>query len=358
MSFRSFRGRSTRSCSAMTGMARALALPMAAAVSILITCTTVSAPALAQSRFEALLQKFGAAKTADGISHSNGRLEAQTVDVATKYAGRINAVGAQEGDLLGAGDAVAQMDTADTQAQLNAAKAQLLQARAAKAVAQATLVQAQSAQTVAQTTYDRVVKLHENGNAAQSVLDDAANTLTSAGATVTMAEAQIESSDAQIAAAQAAVDQVQLALDDLTIKSPIRGRVLYRLHEPGEVVSAGSPIVTMLDLSNVYMNIYLPASVVGTLAIGDEARLILDPVPDYVVPAQITFVAPEAQFTPKSVETEAEREELVFRVKLSIPRNLLAKFEDRIKSGVRGIGFVRTGPDAAWPADLQVKLPE
>ncbi len=325
---------------------------------LLIALLLPVSPAIADGRVEALLQRFGISKSQEGIFHSNGRIEAQTVNVATKYAGRVDAVSAQEGDLPAAGDAVAQMDTALAAAQLNAAKAQVLQARAAKAVAQATLMQAQSALVVAQTTHGRTTKLHSSGSVAQSVLDDATNTLTSAKAAVAMAKAEIEASEAQIAAAQASQDQVQLALDDLTIKAPIRGRVLYRLHEPGEVVAAGSPILTMLDLTNVYMNIYLPAAVVGTLAIGDEARLILDPVPQYVVPARITFISPQAQFTPKSVETETEREELVLRVKLSVPRNLLAQFEDQVKTGVRGIGFVRTSPDAAWPDELQVKLPE
>ena len=77
-----------------------------------------------------------------------------------------------------------------------------------------------------------------------------------------------------------------------------------------------------------------------------------------MIPARVTFIAPEAQFTPKSVETQEERSQLVFRVKLTIPRELLSKFENRVKVGVRGIGFVRTDPSAPWPADLQVKLPQ
>jgi HlyD family secretion protein len=190
------------------------------------------------------------------------------------------------------------------------------------------------------------------------VLDDATNALTSASASVAMAKAQIQDAEALIAAAEADQQQMQLALDDLTITAPIRGRVLYRLREPGEVIAAGASLVTMLDLGNVYMNIYLSAPAVGTLALGDEARLILDPAPDYVIPARITFVSPQSQFTPKSVETQEQREELVFRVKLSVPRELLAKFEDQIKTGVRGIGFVRATPDTPWPDDLAVRLPE
>ncbi|WP_245510651.1 HlyD family secretion protein [Antarcticimicrobium sediminis] len=315
-------------------------------------------PATAETRFEALLEKFGKPSADSGIYHSNGRIEAQTVDVASKYAGRIASVTAQEGDLLAAGDPIAQIETADTRAKLNGAKATVLRARAAKAVSEATLMQAQSTLAVAQTNYERTVKLHNSGTTAQSVLDDATNALNSAKASVAMARAQISDAEAMIAASEADVQQVQLALDDLTITSPLRGRVLYRLHEPSEVVAAGTPVVTLLDLTDVYMNIYLPATVVGRLAVGDEARLILDPIPDIVAPARITFISPGAQFTPKSVETAEQREELVFRVKLTVPRALLEKYEAQIKTGVRGIGFVRTTPDAEWPAHLQVKIPD
>ncbi|WP_460272371.1 HlyD family secretion protein [Celeribacter sp. ULVN23_4] len=327
---------------------------------LLIAATLGSAvsPAMAENRFDTLLEKFGKSNGEAGIYSSNGRIEAQTVDVATKYAGRIDSVTAAEGDLLSAGDVIAQMGTADATAQLNAAKAAVLRAKAGLTVAQATLMQAESALSVAQTSYDRVAKLHESGTTAQSTLDDATNTLNSAKAAVEMAKAQIEDAKASIAAAEADQEQVQLALDDLTIKAPLRGRVLYRLHEPGEVIDAGYPVVTMLDLSNVYMNIYLPATVIGTLAVGDEARLILDPMSDYVVPATITFISPQSQFTPKNVETQEQREELVFRVKLSVPRALLAKYESLIKSGVRGIGFVRTAPDVDWPEHLTVNVPE
>ncbi|SOB93722.1 HlyD family secretion protein [Rhodobacter maris] len=337
---------------------RRLALPCTLAPFLaLALAPPLALPAQAETSFAALLDKLRQTPEEDGIYGSNGRIEAQTVDVASKYAGRIEAVSAEEGDLLATSAPVAQMDTADEKAQLAAAKAAVMRAQAAKAVAEATLMQAQSALAVAQTSYDRTVKLHESGTSAQSTLDDATNALNSARATVEMARAQISDAVASIAAAEADQQQVTLALEDLTITAPLRGRVLYRLHEPGEVIAAGTPVITMLDLSNVYMNVYLPASVVGTLTVGDEARMILDPVPQYVIPATVTFVSPQSQFTPKNVETAEQREELVFRVKLSVPRALLAKFEAQIKSGVRGIGYVRTRADTPWPARLTVNLP-
>jgi HlyD family secretion protein len=170
-------------------------------------------------------------------------------------------------------------------------------------------------------------------------------------------EAQRNAAQFAILTAQAEVDQIDAILVDLVLVSPRSGRVQYRLARAGEVVATGQRILTILDLNDVYMTIYLPAAQAGLLQLGDDARMILDPVPQYVVPATISFVATDAQFTPKSVETAEEREKLMFRVKLQVDPKVLAKYHKDVKTGVRGMGFVRTSPAVAWPQDLAVKLP-
>jgi len=317
----------------------------------------VPAAASAENALTSILQYFRGQNTQGGIASSNGRIEAQTVDVATKYAGRIVEVMVTEGEIVEAGAVVARLEDRDTRAQLLGAKAAVLRAKASKEVAEASVKEAQSALDVATTNHDRIVRLHADGHVSDQTRDDARNALTSAEASLAMAKAQISDADALIAANEAEVERLQIVLDDMTLHAPRRGRVLYRLREPGEVVAAGAPIATLLDLTDVYMNVYLPANVVGQLVMNDEARLILDPISDYVVPARVTFISPESQFTPKAVETKAEREDLVFRVKLTVPRELLERFEDQIKTGVRGQGYVRTAPDIDWPENLQVNLP-
>ena len=157
-------------------------------------------------------------------------------------------------------------------------------------------------------------------------------------------------------AADANVERLQAQFNDTTITSPVRGRVQYRLIEPGAVLSAGGRIATVLDLSDVYTTIFLPASVAGQLKIGDEARVVFDAAPQYVFPATVSFVAPESQFTPKTVETQSEREQLYFRVKLKAPLPLLVT-EEQVKAGLRGMGYVKADPAAPWPASLAVKAP-
>lgn len=330
---------------------------MRALLPFLLAPALACAPAMAETPFEKLKARFFAEET-EGIARSNGRIEAQTVDVAAKLAGRVTEVLVAEGQIVSPGDPVARLDDRDAQAQLLAAKAALMRAHAGKSVAEASVAQADSALTVAETNRDRVVQLHADKHVSDAVRDDAVNAAVSAEAALKMARAQVTESEALIAAAEADLARAEIALEDLAIAAPVRGRVVYRLREPGEVVAAGAAVVSILDLSDVYMNIYLPAADVGPLVLNDEARLILDPVPRYVIPATVTFISPEAQFTPKSVETASEREDLVFRVKLRVPPELLSRFETQIKTGVRGLGFVRTEPGRDWPADLAVKLPD
>jgi HlyD family secretion protein len=117
-------------------------------------------------------------------------------------------------------------------------------------------------------------------------------------------------------------------------------------------------VVTLLDLTDVSMTIYLPTAQAGRLAYGAEARLVFDAAPQFVVPASVSFVASEAQFTPKYVETAEERENLMFRVKLQIPPDLLRAHQEFVKTGVPGVATVRLDPNAEWPAELAARLPD
>jgi HlyD family secretion protein len=106
------------------------------------------------------------------------------------------------------------------------------------------------------------------------------------------------------------------------------------------------------------MTFFLPESVAGRVAIGAEVRLVLDAAPQYVIPARVSFVASEAQFTPKTVETSSERQKLVFRVKAQIDPELLKKYKNQVKTGLPGLAYVQLNSSAEWPAYLQVKLPQ
>lgn len=325
--------------------------------------------AYAQSERQNPLEKAGAAvktlidrlrgrDTPEGIVKTNGRLEATQVDVAAKYPGRLATLTVDEGDEVTAGQVVATISSPETEAELRGAQAQVLKAKQALAEANALIAQRRSDVEFTRTDYERARQLLESGNVTHQVADARRTKLEAAEAAYVAANAQRDQAESSIKAAEADVERLQSILVDLVLVSPRTGRVQYRLARAGEVVAAGQRVLTILDLNDVYMTIYLPAGQAGKLLLGDDARVILDPVPEYVFPSTISFVATEAQFTPKSVETAEEREKLMFRVKLQGDPAILDKFHRSVKTGVRGIGFVRTDPQVPWPAELVVKLPQ
>jgi HlyD family secretion protein len=293
-----------------------------------------------------------------GIVSANGRVEANQVEIATKIAGRVTEIVPHEGDTVEAGSMVARLDQAEIDAQLRQAEAEAQSAQERIAAAQAALASRKGDLTFAEQEFKRTTALIARGFISKERLDQSQQQLTTAKAALNAANAQVNEARAALAAANAQADRIKTVVGDTTIKSPIRGRVQYRLVEPGAVLPAGGRIVTLLDLSDVSMTIFLPAREAGRLAIGDEARVVLDAAPEYVFPTTVSFVAAEAQFTPKTVETSSERDKLMFRVKLQAPAAMLKTLEARVKSGLRGTAYVRVDRTATWPDRLAVKLPQ
>lgn len=293
----------------------------------------------------------------DGFSRANGRIEAERVDVALKFGGRIAEVLADEGQMVAAGDVIARIDSTELEAQVRAAEALTHQARQELVQAKALVTQRAGEVALAKAELGRTQTLTARGYATREKLDQRRSQEITAMAALNTAHAQSASAVAAIEASEAKVMALKANLADYTLKAPRGGRVQYRLAEPGEVLAAGGKVVSLLDLADVYMDVYLPTNDAGRLRFGAEARLILDAAPQYVIPAVVTFVASQAQFTPKYVETESEREKLTFRVKLRIPAEVLSKYQDVIKTGVPGVATVRVSPEAKWPETLAVKLP-
>ena len=206
----------------------------------------------------------------------------------------------------------------------------------------------------------RTATLVDKGWSTHEQYDQRKQQLKSADAALKAAQSQVNEASASIETADAKVAEQQAVVDDSTIRSPVEGRVQYRLVEPGAVLPPGGKIATVIDLSDVYTTVFLPGPQAGRLKVGNDpnaARLVMDAYPDYVFPASVSFVAPESQFTPKTVEVQSEREQLYFRVKLQKPPGVLKGMEEAIKSGLRAVAYVRLDPAVEWPARLAVKLP-
>lgn len=291
-----------------------------------------------------------------GILSGNGRIEANEIDVATKYAARIAEVTVQEGDLVEAGAVLARLDIRDLDAQLRAAQAQMHQAQESRTEADSTVAQRASEADFAAKELERALVLFGKGHVSQQRVDQARNQRQTAAAALGAAQSRRASTDDTIAAARAEVERLQTLVADGVLTAPRTGRVLYRLAEPGEVLGVGGKVVTLLDLSNVYMTFFLSTDAAGPLGLGADARLVLDALPDLAIPAMVSFVAPRAQFTPKQVETRSERDRMMFRVKARIPEALVTRHIDRVKTGVTGMAYVRLDDKVAWPDWLESRL--
>jgi len=294
----------------------------------------------------------------EGIVSGNGRIEAVQVDVATKFSGRIEEVFAKEGDLVEPGQLLVRMDTRQLDASLAQSQAQLAEVEQSVDQAQANISKSESDLNLAQKQVDRSAQLKESKAIADAEYDTAVNSLAVAKANLGAMQAALRTQQFAVKAAQAAVEQIDTQLADAVLEAPTRGRVLYRLAEKGEVLPAGGKVMTLLDLTDIYMEIYIPADAAVRTAIGAEARVVFDVAPQNSAQAQVSFVAPEAQFTPKQVETADERDKLMFRVKVQLPPDRVEPYLERIKTGIRGVAYLKVDPTAQWPNFLGPPFPE
>ncbi|PHM18888.1 MAG: hemolysin D [Curvibacter sp. PD_MW3] len=320
----------------------------------------------------------------DGFTSGNGRIEATEISVATKLAGRVKDILVAEGQFVKAGQPLAHMEIESLQAQREEALARLQQAQESVSGAElqvalrqsdhqaalAVVAQRESELDAAQRRLPRSEKLAKEGFFSGQLLDDDRARVRSLQAALSAARAQAHAAQAGIAAArtqvtgaqanvkalEATLERIDVELADSELKAPRDGRVQFLVARTGEVVGAGGRVLNLIDLSDVYMTFFLPETVAGRVALGSEVRIVLDAAPQYVIPAKVSFVASAAQFTPKTVETESERQKLMFRVRAQIDRELLLKHLEQVKTGLPGVAWLKVDPNAQWPAHLAVKV--
>lgn len=293
-----------------------------------------------------------------GLVRANGRIEIERVDVATKFAGRLIEVAAKEGADVEKDAVLARLDTTELLAQRAAARAEVHRAHQGVSAAQSSVALRFAELKLAEVEMNRAVQLVSTNSTAQAELDRRTAQRDVSKASLESAQVAVEDAKATVEAAEAQVAQIDAVIADMTLKAPVSGRVEYRLGHGGEVISAGGRVLTLLDLSDVHMTIFLPTNQVGRVALGSEARIVLDSAPEYVVPATVSFVASEAQFTPKYVETANEREKLMYRIKLQIDPRILQTYRGYVKAGMTGDAYLKVLSEAAWPANLTPRLPD
>ncbi len=315
----------------------------------------------------------------------NGRLEATEVYVTSDLGGEIAEILVERGALVKKGDLLVKMDTRRLRANRASAVAKMESKKAVKqseeanvqvaqcevTVAQAGIEQQKSLLVAVQSRYERVKGLVAKEAETQQTLENAqANyestkaqyeaaeaTLAQKQANLAVSQAKVAEAAADIAEAEADIASIDVDLEKSNLYASRDGRIQYNLAYAGEVISAGGRVLNLADMTDVYLAFFLPARQAGKLAIGTEARIVLDALPQYPIPAAITFVASTAQFTPKTVETEVEREKLMFRVEARVDETLLQKHIEYIKTGMPGVAWVKLDDGTEWPANLQFNVP-
>ena len=313
----------------------------------------------------------------ESIATGNGRIEGTEIEIAALAGGRIASITVEEGEIVHPGDVLVKMDTVLLEAQKRQAEAALdraqvgidtaqslvLQAEAQKSAAEALVAQAEAGARLAAAEVERSRSLAQTNIISQRVLDTdlaqndeakaavaaAKANLAAADAGVGSAKAQVIDARAAVDAAQAQIDYVEAQIEDATLLSPRDGRIQYLVAREGEEVAAGARILSLVDLTDIYMTFFLPTAQAGRVEVGAEARLVMDTAPDYVLPAHISYVADVAQFTPKTVEAPDERDKLMFRVRARVDPELLVKYIDYVKTGLPGDAYVRLDPNTPWP---------
>ncbi|THD71896.1 MAG: HlyD family efflux transporter periplasmic adaptor subunit [Bradyrhizobium sp.] len=288
-----------------------------------------------------------------GISWGNGRLEADEIDIDTKFPGRIAELGVDIGDMVTAGQLVGRMDTRDLQESLKKAQAQVKQAQHAIEEASANLEQQRTQQTLAAQELDRTQALLKNGWATKELFDQRKQALDGVNAGLSAATNRVAETERALEASEHDVGLYTVNINDNDLVAPRDGRIQYRIANIGEVLPAGGKVFTMLDISYVYMDIYLPAPESGKIKVGTEGRILLDAYPNSPIPAKVSFIASQAQFTPKTVETKSERDKLMFRIRVRIDPDRSRVHAASVRSGLPGVAYLRADPSVAWPKDLQ-----
>jgi HlyD family secretion protein len=299
-----------------------------------------------------------------GVLRVSGTVEATDARLGFDAAGRIAEMAVDEGDEVGAGQMLARLDADEMEARRAQAAAAVSAAEAAlrelrrgsrpQEIAQASEAMAAAREEVEQARreHERTVTLFQGGAVAQETLDRSATALKLAGRRLAQARERlalvregprretVEAQEARVEEARSALSSIDARLDDTTLEAPFAGRVTTKHRTAGETVSPGAPVVTLQDLSDRWVRVYVPEDRLGAVGVGAEARITSDTFPGESYRGQVSYLASEAEFTPKSVQTAEERVRLVYAAKVRVTGDP----EHVLKPGM--------------PVDVELDLPE
>ena len=297
---------------------------------------------------------------AAGRITASGTIEAREVNVAPKVGGQIEAILVEEGARVKPGDVLVRIEHIGLDIQLRQAEAGVALAEAQLALLRSgarkedirqgeeVLKQAEAALQVAAEDARRFRELAAKGSTTPKQRDDA-----EARSTVALAQRdgarealkkltsfarpeEIAAAEARLAQARAAADFLRQQIADATVVSPVAGVVTRRPVEAGEMVAPGATLLTVAELDSVYVMVYVTERDLGRLRLGDAAEVRIDAFPPRAFAGRVTYVSPQAEFTPKNVQTKEDRVKLVFAVKVEIDNR-----DGALKPGVPADAWIK-----------------
>ena len=283
------------------------------------------------------------------LVYASGRIEADEVRVAPEIPGRLVEHRLREGEAVRAGDLVARIDPVDFELQAGQASAQLTATRRAASQIDAQTHLARHHAQTSRSDLARYETLRGKGWVTVQQLDARRNAYMAASDQVSVLRQQRAQADAQSDVADRSLELARERLARTRITSPLSGRVLERLAEPGEVVAAGQPIATIANLARVRLKVFVSEADLGRLRLGAPVRIRVDAFPDRTFDARVAQVDAQAQFTPRDVHMKDERARTVYGVTLEAanPQGLL-------KPGMPADAWILWDAKKGWPATLMV----
>lgn len=252
-------------------------------------------------------------KIPDGLVQVNGRIEGNEISISSKLAGKIQTMNFHEGDNVHSGDVMATFDNRLAKAKLDQAKASLDKAEAVLKLS------SKDSKRFNSLAKEGAIDLHKGEQAT----------------------VEYKVSEANSALAKGLVDEAQSIFDDMSIAAPKAGTIMEKIREVGEVVPAGAPLYTLIDLDNLYLKVYVPENLIGKVKLGLKAQVYVDAFPNTPFLATVKAIASSAEFTPKEVQTKDERVKLVYAVKLYIDDN----HEHKLTPGMPADAMIQIDPN-------------
>jgi HlyD family secretion protein len=276
----------------------------------------------------AILMSFACHEKLPADFAGSGTLEATEVTVGSLVNGTILQLTKEEGDPVKADELLAAIDVEKLVLQKAQLQASLGEIDASRIAADAAIAQASDNLDNVQIRFKRIKELYSKGSATQQQYDDITTQLNVARSQLTSAKSQVPLLDAKRAQIEATMAVLDRQIKDGTVVAPLDATVVEKYVEPGEIAIQGGALYKLADMVNLWIKIYVAETDMDLLNLGQDVFVRVDATPEPFA-GKVSWVSPEAEFTPKNVQTKKARAELVYAVKV-----ILKNKDDILKIGM------------------------